>query len=77
MWSSIDTKSKEVVLELIAYKILGPTKVKLSTNTEEIWELLAYVGNLANDADKLSHKHGKLPELKRFNLMSLGYDIDF
>ena len=77
LFEKIDEKSKNIVIELIAYKILGSEKVKLSTNNEEIWKKLELVKELENKNDSIAHKNRKDITLNRFNLSKIGYDIDF
>lgn len=46
-----DEKSRQLLVKLIAYRIMGPTKVKLPLNTPKFWENLAEIENLGNPHD--------------------------
>lgn len=77
LFEKIDSSSKQIMVDLIAYKLLGSDKVKLSTNTKEIWEQLEKVKLLENATDTVQHQNIDHLKLTRFNLNSLGFDIDF
>lgn len=77
LFTRIDENSKQIMVELIAYKLLGSDKVKLSTNTKKIWEDLELVKNIENKVDTIQHRNIDHLQLSRFDLSSLGYDIDF
>jgi FkbM family methyltransferase len=46
-----DENSRNLVVELIAYKVLGPTKVLLSVNNKKYWEDLARAESLIDKMD--------------------------
>lgn len=77
LFEQIDSDSQKIMIELIAYKLLGSDKVKLSTNTKEIWEQLEKVKLLEDSTDTVQHQNIPDLELTRFNLNSIGFDIDF
>lgn len=71
-----DEESKDVLLKLIAYRILGYKKVKLPVNTTDYWEKLKIIDTLIEGEDRINIKLDFLNlELKKFNLRKIGYPI--
>lgn len=69
-----DEESKERLVELLAYRLLGYHKVKLSRNTPELWRLRKLVKNLIQkDRIKANYRTGYL---HRYDLSTLGYKLD-
>lgn len=75
-YDRVDSESKALIVELIAYKILGFRKVKLSINTPAYWSYFEEIKKLITPNDTLD-PHYKNFILKRFNLKPIGFNIDF
>lgn len=71
--TSLDDKSKELLVELLAYRILGFTKVKLALNNSDYWD------NVKRIEAKAEVSTGEATTLfsglQRFNLNEFGYKI--
>lgn len=65
-------ESKNLLIDLIAYKLLGKNRVKLHTNTAEFWKLCieSYKNADKNDYIKLNFLHWKLykADFSKFDL---------
>jgi FkbM family methyltransferase len=69
-------ESKELLLKLVAYRILGYRKVKLPVNTPDYWEKLKNLDKLVEANDKIDIQLNYMTlELKKFNLNKIGYPI--
>jgi FkbM family methyltransferase len=69
-------ESKELLLKLIAYRILGYKKVKLPVNTPDYWEKLKGLDHLIEGNDQINIDLGFLNlRLQKFNLQKIGYPI--
>lgn len=69
-----DDESKEKLVELLAYRMLGYHKVKLSRNTPELWQMREKARAAATQA-KIGVNFGN-GHLNRYNLRPFGYDLD-
>ncbi len=70
-----DEKSKETYIELLAYKILGFTKVKLSLNNEKFWRLRNSTSQYETGM-KLEMPNFQKGYLSLYDLRELGFDLD-
>ena len=73
-----DDYSRELLLKICAFRILGKRKVKLPTNTREFWEKVAYIEkNLCNKNDSFKTTNTWLKDhyLYKHKVNELGYPI--
>jgi FkbM family methyltransferase len=69
-------ESKDLLLKLIAYRILGYRKVKLPVNTPDYWDKLKKLDDLIETNDTIDIRLEFLTlQLKKFNLAKIGYPI--
>jgi FkbM family methyltransferase len=69
-----DKQSKELLIKLLAYRMLGYKRVKLPTNNEQFWKTMTFLNNIVDkskyiDIDFMSWK------FYLFNLEQIGYPI--
>jgi FkbM family methyltransferase len=76
LYAQLNETGRDLLVKVIAYRILGPTRIKLPLNTNGYWELFKGVQKLMNFQDIVDPKflHFKL---KKINLSSYGYPIEF
>jgi FkbM family methyltransferase len=69
-----DEQSRKLLIDLVAFKILGSSHFKLKTNTPENWKKFEEVKKLADKSDSIdpNFKHFIL---YKFDLTSLDWDI--
>ncbi len=65
---------KELLLEIIAYRLKGFRKIKLSRNNKEYCAALELVNKLVNEDDTLNPNF-LFFILKKFDLTTIGYDV--
>jgi len=70
-----DEKSRASYIELLAYKILGFTKVKLSLNNREFWQMRNST-SLYETGMRLEMPNFQKGYLTRYDLRELGFDLD-
>ncbi len=75
-YCQLNQNDKKILVKIIAYRVLGPRKVKLPLNTEAYWKLFDRVAERVSKDDTLDpgFMHFKL---KRTDLRTFGYPIDF
>lgn len=71
-----DKKSKDLLVDLMAYRILGHRHVKLPTNTLDYWDVLARLEKAANKSREELDTGFLDFKLSKMNLAELGYDLD-
>lgn len=76
IWNNINTKDKELVVALLAYRILGYEKIKLPRNNNAYWEAIVIAKSLSikNDTYDPNFMHFIL---EKFDLAPIGYDAKF
>lgn len=74
IWENVNNTDKELLVSLIAYRILGYKKVKLPRNNEEYWKAINTSKSLANFEDTVD-PHFMHFTLKKFDLHPIGYDV--
>jgi FkbM family methyltransferase len=74
LWELLNQTDKELVVSLIAYRILGYKKVKLSRNNKEYWAAIESAKSLADSKDTYD-PHFMHFILEKFDLAPIGYDI--
>src|SRR5690606_31043414 len=75
LYRNLNVEGKAQIVKLVAYRLLGYRKIKLGVNNSKYWESLRYVELLADPSDTFDPKF-KHFMLNKFNLRSLGYDIN-
>lgn len=76
IWDHIGQFEKELLVSLIAYRVLGYTKVKLPRNDKAYWEAIETAKTLANPNDTYD-PHFMHFILQKFDLSPIGYDANF
>lgn len=74
--NNISKKDQELYLSLIAYRILGYRKIKLSRNNKEYWEAIETAKSLSNSEDTID-PHFMHFVLKKIDLKPIGFDASF
>jgi len=70
----VDEESRELLVNLIAYRVLGYRKVKLSLNTPSYWDRLELLDSSADSDDSIALDFRDW-RLNRFDLADEGYPI--
>ena len=73
-YSLNNNNDKELLLEIIAYRLKGFRKIKLSRNNKEYCAALELVNKLVNEDDTLNPNF-LFFILKKFDLTTIGYDV--
>lgn len=71
-----NSSSKELLVEIIVYRILGRQHIKLPLNNQKYWESIQKVSNLADHSKKIKLNFLNW-ELYFFDLNKIGYDLKF
>jgi FkbM family methyltransferase len=74
IYETLDSDGQELLIEILAYRMLGYKKVKLSRNNSEYWEALK-IGNSLVDAKDTYNPNFMHFILEKCNLKNIGYDI--
>jgi FkbM family methyltransferase len=74
LYDNVQPESKELLVKIIAYRLLGFSKVKLPFNNSKYWESLEHVKKLKDGNDKYD-PHFMHFILEKFDLSPIGYDI--
>lgn len=69
-----DDYSRRKLLEVLAYRILGHNKVKLSTNNPSFWAGVKVVQTIGDQNDVIPNVFKGEP-LQKFDLRSLGFEV--
>lgn len=73
----INQESRDLLVQLFAFRILGHKKVRLPRSTKEYWKTIQKCEALANGGTSMVVDFLKKPmELKELNLRPIGYEID-
>ena len=76
MYNRLDEQGKELLVNILAYRVMGSKKIKLSTNNDLYFSSIAKVDKLKDETDFIDpHFLGIL--LYKFDLRPIGYDIKF
>lgn len=73
LYDQLQPRDQQTLIEVIAFRLLGFEKVKLSLNTEDYWEGIEQVGEIQNNDESIITDFMDF-ELKKTNLETLGYD---
>lgn len=76
IWDKLSKLDQKLFVDLIAYKIFGFSKVKLSRNNSDYWKALETAKCLSNTNDTHDPKFMHFI-LEKFDLSPLGYDVKF
>lgn len=76
IYNHIDKESQSVFIELIAYKLLGYKKIKLTRNNKKYWESLALANSLIISNEKYDPNFLKII-LDKIDLNKIGINIQF
>ena len=76
LYALLDTDCKKLLVDIIAYRILGYQKIKLPLSNATYWNYFKKVKLLMNKDDTIDPKFLHFI-LKRVQLKPLGYNIDF
>jgi FkbM family methyltransferase len=74
IFSNLNSESQNLLVELIAYRLLGNKKVKLERNNNEYWQAIALAKSLADPNDRYDRKFMHFI-FEKFNLKLAGYDL--
>jgi FkbM family methyltransferase len=75
LYQQLGEHDKRLLIDIIAYRILGFQKVKLPRNNEEYLKALETVKELKDTSDTID-PHFLHIVLEKFNLKPIGYDIE-
>jgi FkbM family methyltransferase len=76
LWNNLNFSDRELLVELMAYRLLGYQKVKLSRNNNEYHKILSIANLLADFNDSIDPKFMHFM-LYKMDLNSLGKNIKF
>lgn len=77
LYETLETDAdRELLLLVIAYRMMGHRKIKLPLNTPEYWRQLESLSGLVDDADALNPKFLHF-SLRKIRLEKIGYPIEF
>ena len=74
LWGKLETYDRELITSLMAYRVLGFTKVKLNRNCKEYWESIRVAKSLSNSQDTYD-PHFMHFILEKFDLNPIGYNV--
>lgn len=71
-----DEKSKDLLIKILAYRLLGHKKIKLPTNNSDYWRSLSHIDSIANKEDFVEKEFSENWKLYRFNLNQIDLPFD-
>lgn len=74
MYEHLNTQGQLLIIDLIAYRILGYKKVKFARNNKKYWDAMTMVNSLADGKDTFD-PHFMHFILLKFDLNPIGYNI--
>lgn len=74
IYEHVNADGKELLVDIIAYRLLGYKKVKLPRNNKEYWDTIE-IGNSLEDRNDTYDPHFLHFILKKCDLRKIGYDI--
>ena len=75
LWDALNNNNRELLVSLIAYRIMGFQKVKLARNDRNYWEALQTASTLSDESDSFDPKFLHFL-LTKFDLKGIGYDVN-
>jgi FkbM family methyltransferase len=74
LWAQLNEEGKDLLVDIIAYRLLGYKKIKLPTNSVQFREALEKAASLKNNNDTYD-PHFLHFILNKFDLREIGYDV--
>jgi FkbM family methyltransferase len=74
LYNNVSPESRDLVVQIVAFRLLGYSKVKLAFNNKEYWESLERVKTLKDGEDKYD-PHFMHFILDKFDLKPIGFNI--
>jgi FkbM family methyltransferase len=74
IYALLNTDGKKFLVDIIAYRLMGYKKVKLSINSKKYWDAIE-IANSLEDKDDTYDPHFMHFILKKCDLRKIGYDI--
>src|SRR5258708_36062850 len=74
LYENLGTADRELLVSLLAYRILGPSKVKLPRNNKEYWKALQIASTL-KCSDETHDPRFLHMVLEKFDLKHIGYNL--
>ena len=75
IWNRLNNNSKPLLVDIIAYRLMGYKKIKLPLNSNVYWASLKKAKSLKTGNDTVD-PHFLHFKLDRFNLRPIGYDLE-
>lgn len=75
-WDNISSLDRDLLISLLAYRVLGLKKVKLPRNNDGYWQAIEIAKSLTDYTDAYDPNFMHFI-LHKFNLNPVGYDIQF
>ena len=77
LFENLETKeNKDLLLQVLAYRILGHRKIKLPLNTPDYWSKIKEIEKLSDKSDSMDVDFMNIT-LHKFDVTPLGYPIKF
>jgi FkbM family methyltransferase len=76
IWNNVSNLDRELLVSLIAYKVVGYKKIKLPRNDAAYWEAIKVAKSLSDSKDTYD-PHFMHFILEKFDLKPIGFDIKF
>lgn len=74
LYNQLEPSSRALLVDVIAYRMMGPRKVKLPLNNPEYWALIEKVKQLGDASDTINPNFLNII-LEKFDLNAIGFDI--
>jgi FkbM family methyltransferase len=74
LWEHLNQEGRELLVDIVAYRLLGYQKIKLKTNNAKYWEALEKAIALKNNNDTYD-PHFLHFILYKFDLKDIGYNV--
>ncbi len=75
-WEQVNEEDKNLLVDIIAYRLLGYKKIKLPINNPSYWNAIEKAATLKDDKDT-HDPHFLHFILKKYDLAEIGYNIEF
>ncbi len=75
LFERLNQRDRKLLLEVVAYRIMGYRKVKLPTNNKSYWDDLKSIEKMTS-SDEIIDVHFKDFKLNKMNLEKLGFPIE-
>ena len=72
LYNQLQSPDQKILIEVLAFRLLGFEKVKLSLNTKEYWEGIEQIGKIQNNDESIVSDFMDF-ELKKTNLETIGF----